>query len=215
MTARVIAPPAPVAVMATQGANAPRSPGKVEARAIERVQGVLLEVIAEKTGYPADMLEMGMTLDADLGIDSIKRVEILSALQERLPEAPAVKPEHLGSLHTLGRHCRLPRGRCEHSSSPRDHSAHVKKNGSATPPKAGQAVEQVQVVLLEVISEKTGYPVDMLEMSMTLDADLGIDSIKRVEILSALQERLPEAPAVKPEHLGSLHTLGDIALVPG
>jgi NAD(P)-dependent dehydrogenase (short-subunit alcohol dehydrogenase family) len=51
----------------------------------------------------------------------------------------------------------------------------------------------------------------MLEMGMTLDADLGIDSIKRVEILSALQEKLPEAPTVKPEHLGTLHTLGDIA----
>ena len=63
--------------------------------------GVLLEVVAEKTGYPAEMLELDMPLDADLGIDSIKRVEILSALQERLPDAPAVKPEHLGTLHTL------------------------------------------------------------------------------------------------------------------
>src|SRR4029450_3788443 len=54
------------------------------------------------TGYPAEMLGMGMSLDSDLGIDSIKRVEILSALQERLPDAPPVKPEHLGTLHTLG-----------------------------------------------------------------------------------------------------------------
>jgi acyl carrier protein len=67
----------------------------------ERIQEILVEVIAEKTGYPADMLDLGMALDTDLGIDSIKRVEILSALQERLPEAPTVKPEHLGSLHTL------------------------------------------------------------------------------------------------------------------
>jgi acyl carrier protein len=58
-------------------------------------------VIAEKTGYPVEMLELGMSLDADLGIDSIKRVEILSALQERLPELPAVKPEHLGTLQTI------------------------------------------------------------------------------------------------------------------
>ena len=50
----------------------------------------------------------------------------------------------------------------------------------------------------------------MLELEMTLDADLGIDSIKRVEILSALQEKLPEAPAVKPEDLGTLQTLGQI-----
>ncbi len=58
-------------------------------------------MIAEKTGYPTEMLELDMALDADLGIDSIKRVEILSALQERLPEAPVIKPEHLGTLHSL------------------------------------------------------------------------------------------------------------------
>jgi polyketide-type polyunsaturated fatty acid synthase PfaA len=67
----------------------------------EHAKSVLLEVVAEKTGYPAEMLELDMELDSDLGIDSIKRVEIFSALQERLPEAPAVKPEHLGSLRTL------------------------------------------------------------------------------------------------------------------
>src|SRR5207245_8062375 len=64
-------------------------------------EAVLLEVVAEKTGYPAEMLELDMELDADLGIDSIKRVEIFSALQERLPHAPVVKSEHLGTLRTL------------------------------------------------------------------------------------------------------------------
>jgi len=62
---------------------------------------VLLAVIAEKTGYPREMLELDMALDADLGIDSIKRVEILSVLQEQLPEAPPIKPEHLGTLQTV------------------------------------------------------------------------------------------------------------------
>ena len=61
----------------------------------------MMSIVAEKTGYPGEMLEPGMALDADLGIDSIKRVEILSALQERLPEMPAVKPEDLGRLQTL------------------------------------------------------------------------------------------------------------------
>src|SRR6185369_10373916 len=65
------------------------------------VSDVLLAVVAEKTGYPADMLGLDMELDSDLGIDSIKRVEILSTLQERLPEAPAIKAEHLGTLRTL------------------------------------------------------------------------------------------------------------------
>ena len=60
-------------------------PGRDGASRASAVQAVLVEVVSEKTGYPAEVLEPGMQLDADLGIDSIKRVEILAALQERLP----------------------------------------------------------------------------------------------------------------------------------
>ena len=45
---------------------------------------------------------------------------------------------------------------------------------------------------------------------MDLESDLGIDSIKRVEILSAIQERKPGLPQVKPEHLATLRTLSQI-----
>src|SRR6056297_2512286 len=145
------------------------------------------------------MLELEMALDADLGIDSIKRVEILSALQERLPEAPAVRPEDLGGLQTLGQIVA--------------HLGEVDQPAPAAPaaPAAPTAASgRAGEVLLEVVAEKTGYPVEMLELEMALDADLGIDSIKRVEILSALQERLPAAPAIKPEHLGTLQTVAQI-----
>ncbi|MCS6899174.1 MAG: SDR family oxidoreductase [Polyangiaceae bacterium] len=63
---------------------------------------LLLKIVAEKTGYPADMLTMEMALEADLGIDSIKRVEILSALQERVPGLPTVQARDMASLKTLG-----------------------------------------------------------------------------------------------------------------
>ena len=166
-----------------------------------QVAGTLLEVIAEKTGYPQEMLELEMALDSDLGIDSIKRVEILSALQERLPELPAVKPEDLGVLQTLGQ---IVEHLCQAGTQQRIPTV-------PAAPATGQADRrQVAGTLLEVIAEKTGYPQEMLELEMALDSDLGIDSIKRVEILSALQERLPELPAVKPEDLGVLQTLGQI-----
>ncbi|MBM3980344.1 MAG: SDR family NAD(P)-dependent oxidoreductase, partial [Planctomycetes bacterium] len=80
----------------------------------------------------------------------------------------------------------------------------------AAPAKAPER-DRVSATLLAVVSEKTGYPVDSLDLSLSLDSDLGVDSIKRVEILSALQEKLPDAPVVKPEHLGALHTLKDVA----
>ena len=62
---------------------------------------LVMEVVAEKTGYPAEVLDLDMQLDSDLGIDSIKRVEILSALQDRLPALPSIRPELLGTFRSL------------------------------------------------------------------------------------------------------------------
>lgn len=99
---RTIAPTPKPAPVQRQPEPVPVTPPVVPSRlSPERVERVLLSVVAEKTGYPPEMINPDMGLDADLGIDSIKRVEILSALQEQLPEAPAVKPEHLGTLQTL------------------------------------------------------------------------------------------------------------------
>ena len=46
---------------------------------------------------------------------------------------------------------------------------------------------------------------------MDMEADLGIDSIKRVEILGVMEERVPGLPAVEAETLAELRTLGQIA----
>jgi acyl transferase domain-containing protein len=164
------------------------------------IEALLLSIVSEKTGYPADTLDPGMALDADLGIDSIKRVEILSALQDRLPDAPPIKSEHLGTLRTLKDICAfLANGHHEPGGTP------------PAEPATSSRVANIEAVLASIMSEKTGYPPEMFEPGMALDADLGIDSIKRVEILSALQERLPDAPQIKSEHLGALHTLRDIS----
>ncbi|QXE92020.1 type I polyketide synthase [Geomonas subterranea] len=168
------------------------------------VTETLLAVVSEKTGYPVEMLELEMGMDSDLGIDSIKRVEILSTLQERLPGSPAIGPEHLGTLRTLG-------DIAGHLAAGTVSVAAVAPVAAVAAPTAGAGAAQVTETLLAVVSEKTGYPVEMLELEMGMDSDLGIDSIKRVEILSTLQERLPGSPAIGPEHLGTLRTLGDIA----
>lgn len=47
--------------------------------------------------------------------------------------------------------------------------------------------------LIEIVSERTGYPPEMLDPALDLEADLGIDSIKRVEILNTFRKLLPES----------------------
>ncbi|WP_267887591.1 phosphopantetheine-binding protein, partial [Streptomyces viridochromogenes] len=65
------------------------------------IAAALLDIVSQKTGYPAEMLDLGMDVEADLGIDSIKRVEIMGILQERFPSPTPVGPEQLAELRTL------------------------------------------------------------------------------------------------------------------
>ncbi|MFF4365007.1 SDR family NAD(P)-dependent oxidoreductase [Streptomyces sp. NPDC001594] len=53
-------------------------------RTAEEVMEVVLEIVQTRTGYPPDMLDPGLDLEADLSIDSIKRVEIIGALADRI-----------------------------------------------------------------------------------------------------------------------------------
>lgn len=64
--------------------------------------------------------------------------------------------------------------------------------------------------LLSLVSEKTGYPVEMLDPAVNLEADLGIDSIKRIEILGSLWERHPELPRENLERAAALKNLAEV-----
>jgi NAD(P)-dependent dehydrogenase (short-subunit alcohol dehydrogenase family) len=99
----VVAPPPPMAAPAPAPMPAP-PPSTIAAAAPTPPRDparVVIEVVAEKTGYPADMLDLDLEMEAGLGIDSIKQVEILSALQERLPGLPEIAPADLARLRTL------------------------------------------------------------------------------------------------------------------
>jgi 3-oxoacyl-(acyl-carrier-protein) synthase/malonyl CoA-acyl carrier protein transacylase/acyl carrier protein len=219
---------APAAPTATEVAVAPAVSSAVTAE----VESVLLEIVAEKTGYPTDMLDAGMDIEADLGIDSIKRVQIMGALQEQYPQAGDVEPERLAELRTLGDIIGFIAGAAAETTATATATPESTPAPAATTPAptaattttpeatpaptvaaaapSGAAAAQVESVLLEIVAEKTGYPADMLDPSMDIEADLGIDSIKRVQIMGALQEQYPQAGDVEPERLAELRTLGDI-----
>jgi acyl transferase domain-containing protein/NAD(P)H-dependent flavin oxidoreductase YrpB (nitropropane dioxygenase family)/NADP-dependent 3-hydroxy acid dehydrogenase YdfG len=60
---------------------------------------------------------------------------------------------------------------------------------ASEPTPASETLSEDEIVerLVALVSERTGYPPEMLGLDLDLEADLGVDSIKRVEIVSALQ----------------------------
>ena len=67
----------------------------------QAMQAFITEVLVERTGYPAELLELNAHLESDLGIDSIKQVEVLGVLIDAMPSAPS--PEQMQEIRAAAR----------------------------------------------------------------------------------------------------------------
>ncbi|WP_345869202.1 SDR family NAD(P)-dependent oxidoreductase [Shewanella algae] len=183
------------------GVNASVQPEPVSNKS--DVTAIMLQVVADKTGYPAEMLELGMDMEADLGIDSIKRVEILGTVQDQLPELPPLDAATLSECRTLGQIV-------DYLQQSAGVNSGVQPEPIQPSPALSNTASDVTAIMLQVVADKTGYPAEMLELGMDMEADLGIDSIKRVEILGTVQDQLPELPQLDAASLSECRTLGQI-----
>ncbi|MFT7580587.1 MAG: polyketide-type polyunsaturated fatty acid synthase PfaA, partial [Myxococcota bacterium] len=135
------------------------------------LNAIMLAVVADKTGYPEDMLDFDMDIEGELGIDSIKRVEILAEVQELAPGMPEIDAARMGALNTLGEIVTYMQSLMG-PSVPMAPSP----SGASEP----AAAIDLNAIMLAVVADKTGYPEDMLDFDMDIEGELGIDSIKRV-----------------------------------
>ncbi|MCL1934056.1 MAG: SDR family NAD(P)-dependent oxidoreductase [Candidatus Azobacteroides sp.] len=166
----------------------------------EQIKTTLLDVVSNKTGYPIDMLGMDMDLEGDLSIDSIKRMEIIGDLKDKLnlgdnienTEAAFLKMASLKTLNELIAWV----DELNVQSSPTNATAVAPTTATATTSQSGQDklqsidLEHVKNILLDVVSSKTGYPAEMLGLDLDLEGDLSIDSIKRMEIIGDLKDKM-------------------------
>ena len=188
---------------------------------IDDIKGLLLETVSEKTGYPIEMLGLDLDLEADLSIDSIKRMEIIGSLREKLNISGSMEDaedtvEKLASVKTLNGLIDWIK-ELANSSISQTQGAIIPDVVHPVAPTQTQAVtiDDIKTLLLETVSEKTGYPADMLGLDLDLEADLSIDSIKRMEIIGSLREKLNISGSIEDaddtiEKLASVKTLNGL-----
>ena len=176
------------------------SAGPDKDQAAEKVK----QIIAAQTGYTTDMLEDDLDLEADLGIDTVKQVEIfgkvashfgfavpddlrlrdlntiakLSAYVAARTAGPGTASLPAGPLSPAGR----PAPVFDDRETPLPSAAHTMDSGERVVTGARVPKDDTAAVVKEVIARQTGYTTDMLEDDLDLEADLGIDTVKQVEI---------------------------------
>ncbi|WSQ08630.1 SDR family NAD(P)-dependent oxidoreductase [Streptomyces sp. NBC_01231] len=218
----------PVPAPSVQDTPVPEEPAEATAEELAEAERVVWEVAEAKTGYPADLLEADLDLEADLGIDSVKQAEILGEVREVLG-LPVVEDVDSSSLNTLSRIAGFvadlqaatrPAPAAPARTAPAQEKpaatsvAATSVQDTPVPEEPAEAtaeeLAEAERVVWEVAEAKTGYPADLLEADLDLEADLGIDSVKQAEILGEVREVLG-LPVVEDVDSSSLNTLNRIA----
>ena len=168
------------------------------------VAAQVLAIVAEQTGYPTDMLDLDLDLEADLGIDTVKQAETFAAIRAAF-DIPRRDDLNLRDYHTLEKviafvHDMPPRPRRlrrhRRPPSPQSPSRQSRRRSRRRSPRR----------VLAIVAEQTGYPADMLDLDLDLEADLGIDTVKQAETFAAIRAAF-DIPRRDDLNLRDYHTL--------
>ena len=171
-------PPAAAPAAAAPPATAP---------AAADVEAQVLAIVAEQTGYPTDLLDLDLDLEADLGIDTVKQAEVFATIRETygIERDDSLKLRDYPTLtHVVG---------FVHDRAPQTNTAPVETPAAAPEPApapvaAPAAVDGVEARVMEIVAAQTGYPTDLLDLDLDLEADLGIDTVKQAEVFATIRE---------------------------
>lgn len=214
-------PPDPRTEAAIPTTFTPESSDKSEARRCPTdLATFLVSFVVEQTGYPPEIVDLDADLEADLGIDSIKKAQLFGELREFF-ELPPREELRLSEFPTL-RHVErlLSRGHGKNEwLNPVAKDSSVKGCEPPAGPEeydvaSHDAFETLQRFLVNFVVEQTGYPTEVVDLDADLEADLGIDSIKKAQILGELREHFSSSNTepLKPNNFPTLrHILNRFA----
>ncbi len=66
-------------------------------------------------------------------------------------------------------------------------SPDVPSAASAPAPAAGE--DPLVAAVVQIVADMTGYPPELLDLDLDLEADLGVDTVKQAEVFAAVRER--------------------------
>ncbi len=189
ITAPSVTSPSVTAASVPSPSVAPSSVSLAHDSAGDPVKERILTLAEEKTGYPRDMLDLDLDLEADLGVDTVKQAEMLAAVRE-IYGIVRDDSRKLRDYPTLAHVIRFVYEKRPDLVGVEAASASIIQPPSpaiSPAPSPEIANDPIREKILEIVAEKTGYPKDMLDLDLDLEADLGVDTVKQAEVFALVR----------------------------
>ncbi len=206
-----VAPPAPAAPVPAAPAAVPAQAapvgGSVGAAAsgsgTDAVLAAVTEIVAGMTGYPPELLDPDLDLEADLGVDTVKQAEVFAAVREHygVERDPDLQLRDFPTLNAVMGWVLSKKPELVQAAAPAVAPAPAPAPAAAAVPAqagavggsvgaagSGSGTDAVLAAVTEIVAGMTGYPPELLDPDLDLEADLGVDTVKQAEVFAAVRE---------------------------
>ena len=219
------------------GAVMPAAPVSLDSGQVAaEIEAFLIDFVVEQTGYPEEIIELDVDLEADLGIDSIRKAQMMGEVGQKygleadtsmsLDDFPTLRhlldyivPRVAGgaggdadgeeavtsevdldatvssSPVTSTPTPEVAPQRAPVAEAPATNGAAATNGNGAVMPAApvsldsGQLATEIEAFLIDFVVEQTGYPEEIIELDVDLEADLGIDSIRKAQMMGEVGQK--------------------------
>jgi len=172
---------------------------------IDSVNRFLVDLVVELTGYHPDVIDFDADLEAELGVDSIKKAQLIgemaewASLQLDLKRIRLADFQSLADIAGLAGVDRAVRNRtltpasaakAEPQPTIAGHlngSLPVASDHFVADQSSQSAIDDpVTSLMIDFVIDQTGYSPEIIDLEADLEAELGIDSIKKAQLLGEL-----------------------------
>ncbi|MEL6896500.1 MAG: SDR family NAD(P)-dependent oxidoreductase, partial [Planctomycetota bacterium] len=185
------------------------------------VRRYLMDLLVDLTGYSPEIIDFDADLEAELGVDSIKKAQLIGELVQWRNLDVTIQDIQLSDYTSLadiaGLAGDIVTGGSHNTPIPSYDLAHHQPTNPTTDPvpaaadsnaaatTAAQANDGIdpallQQMMIDLLVDQTGYDPEIIDMDADLEAELGVDSIKRAQLIGELEVQF-QLPDMRGENL--------------
>ena len=154
----------------------------------DAIRNKVCSLVADKTGYPEDMIEFDLDMESDLGIDTVKQAELFGSIRE-IFEIPKLEGLQIKDYPTLDHVIEFVKKNAPgYEAAPAPQPVQQETIVEDAEPAIAGADDAIRNKVCSLVADKTGYPEDMIEFDLDMESDLGIDTVKQAELFGSIRE---------------------------
>ncbi|TWU08316.1 type I polyketide synthase [Stieleria varia] len=154
----------------------------------------LFDLIVDLTGYEPEIIDFEADLEAELGVDSIKKAQLIGELVQWADLSLTTQDLKLADFQSLADILALAGPATESVPAPTSSQAVVVASPVSAEPDQSVDPESLRRLMIDLLVDQTGYDEDIIDMEADLESELGVDSIKRAQLLGELEQQFELPP---------------------